>query len=147
MVITPVGGAVLRQGSSCGCTGPGNLTCHVSPQFPDGGVAEERGAASCGDQVRYPNLDCRSLYPAPGGLLQGDAHPCLCPRHPDYNEEDDYGAILPQVVTAGTVTRRAVEPTWLTASNARVWPHLDPRGTVLGLPLFWTDGSSQFGLE
>jgi len=24
---------------------------HV-PQFPDGGVAEERGAASCGDQVR-----------------------------------------------------------------------------------------------
>ncbi|XP_030137690.3 DNA polymerase subunit gamma-1 [Taeniopygia guttata] len=40
-------------------------------------------------------------------------------RHPDYNEEDDYGAILPQVVTAGTVTRRAVEPTWLTASNAR----------------------------
>ncbi|XP_065703240.2 DNA polymerase subunit gamma-1 isoform X1 [Patagioenas fasciata] len=40
-------------------------------------------------------------------------------RHPDYNEEDDYGAILPQVVTAGTITRRAVEPTWLTASNAR----------------------------
>lgn len=41
-------------------------------------------------------------------------------RHDDYNEEGQYGAILPQVVTAGTVTRRAVEPTWLTASNARV---------------------------
>ena len=27
---------------------------------------------------------------------------------------------MPQVVTAGTITRRAVEPTWLTASNARV---------------------------
>lgn len=40
-------------------------------------------------------------------------------RHDDYNEEGQYGAILPQVVTAGTVTRRAVEPTWLTASNAR----------------------------
>ncbi|XP_061450770.1 DNA polymerase subunit gamma-1 isoform X2 [Rhineura floridana] len=40
-------------------------------------------------------------------------------RHPDYDEENSYGAILPQVVTAGTVTRRAVEPTWLTASNAR----------------------------
>ncbi|KAG7267582.1 hypothetical protein CRUP_006002, partial [Coryphaenoides rupestris] len=40
-------------------------------------------------------------------------------RHPDYDEEGQYGAILPQVVTAGTVTRRAVEPTWLTASNAR----------------------------
>ena len=30
------------------------------------------------------------------------------------------GAILPQVVVAGTATRRAVEPTWLTASNAKV---------------------------
>ncbi|XP_062847248.1 DNA polymerase subunit gamma-1 isoform X2 [Trichomycterus rosablanca] len=40
-------------------------------------------------------------------------------KHEDYNEEEQYGAILPQVITAGTVTRRAVEPTWLTASNAR----------------------------
>ncbi|XP_029909718.1 DNA polymerase subunit gamma-1 [Myripristis murdjan] len=40
-------------------------------------------------------------------------------RHEEYDEEGRYGAILPQVVTAGTVTRRAVEPTWLTASNAR----------------------------
>ncbi|XP_032807185.1 DNA polymerase subunit gamma-1 isoform X1 [Petromyzon marinus] len=40
-------------------------------------------------------------------------------RHSDFDEDGKYGAILPQVVTAGTVTRRAVEPTWLTASNAR----------------------------
>ncbi|XP_029430530.1 DNA polymerase subunit gamma-1 isoform X2 [Rhinatrema bivittatum] len=40
-------------------------------------------------------------------------------RHSDYDEENKYGAILPQVITAGTITRRAVEPTWLTASNAR----------------------------
>lgn len=48
--------------------------------------------------------------------------PSLCSfiRHKDFDEEGQYGAILPQVVTAGTVTRRAVEPTWLTASNARV---------------------------
>ncbi|KAF3854639.1 hypothetical protein F7725_022694, partial [Dissostichus mawsoni] len=39
--------------------------------------------------------------------------------HQEFDEEGQYGAILPQVVTAGTVTRRAVEPTWLTASNAR----------------------------
>lgn len=44
----------------------------------------------------------------------------LHPRHPNFDEEGRYGAILPQVVTAGTITRRAVEPTWLTASNARV---------------------------
>lgn len=29
-----------------------------------------------------------------------------------------YGAILPQVITSGTVSRRAVEHLWLTASNA-----------------------------
>ncbi|XP_015728580.1 DNA polymerase subunit gamma-1 [Coturnix japonica] len=45
--------------------------------------------------------------------------PRVVTRHPAYSEEEDYGAILPQVVTAGTITRRAVEPTWLTASNAR----------------------------
>ncbi|XP_013783947.1 DNA polymerase subunit gamma-1-like isoform X2 [Limulus polyphemus] len=35
-----------------------------------------------------------------------------------YDEDFLYGAILPRVIPAGTVTRRAVEPTWLTASNA-----------------------------
>lgn len=33
-----------------------------------------------------------------------------CPRR--------YGAIVPQVIAAGTISRRAVEPLWLTASNA-----------------------------
>ncbi|XP_067935036.1 DNA polymerase subunit gamma-1-like [Watersipora subatra] len=36
-----------------------------------------------------------------------------------YNPDGVYGAILPRIVTAGTVTRRAVEKTWLTASNAK----------------------------
>ncbi|XP_068954672.1 DNA polymerase subunit gamma-1 [Petaurus breviceps papuanus] len=52
--------------------------------------------------------------------LQKGELPRTVTRHSDYDEEGCYGAILPQVVTAGTITRRAVEPTWLTASNARV---------------------------
>ncbi|KAG8201058.1 hypothetical protein JTE90_002733 [Oedothorax gibbosus] len=36
----------------------------------------------------------------------------------NYDKSGSYGAILPRLVPAGTVTRRAVEPTWLTASNA-----------------------------
>uniref|UniRef100_A0A1B6JZM3 DNA polymerase subunit gamma-1 n=1 Tax=Homalodisca liturata TaxID=320908 RepID=A0A1B6JZM3_9HEMI len=32
--------------------------------------------------------------------------------------DKELGAILPQVVVCGTLTRRAVEPTWMTASNA-----------------------------
>ncbi|XP_066262409.1 DNA polymerase subunit gamma-1, mitochondrial [Euwallacea similis] len=38
-----------------------------------------------------------------------------------------YGAIVPQVVVCGTLTRRAMEPTWMTASNA----HLERIGSEL----------------
>ena len=41
-------------------------------------------------------------------------------RSEKYSADNMYGVILPRVITAGTVTRRAVEPTWLTASNPRV---------------------------
>ncbi|KAG2023737.1 gamma DNA-directed DNA polymerase [Coprinopsis cinerea AmutBmut pab1-1] len=37
---------------------------------------------------------------------------------PDSSKEK-WGIIVPQVVTMGTVTRRAIEKTWLTASNAK----------------------------
>jgi DNA polymerase gamma 1 len=36
-----------------------------------------------------------------------------------YGDDGEQGMILPQVITMGTVTRRAVEATWLTASNAK----------------------------
>lgn len=36
------------------------------------------------------------------------------------NTEMDYGAIIPQVVVCGTLTRRAMEPTWMTASNSKL---------------------------
>jgi DNA polymerase gamma 1 len=38
----------------------------------------------------------------------------------DKNKENLQGAILPITIVAGTITRRAVEPTWLTASNYQV---------------------------
>ena len=41
-------------------------------------------------------------------------------KHPEYQEDAGYGVILPSLVVAGTITRRAVEKTWLTASNAKV---------------------------
>ncbi|EJD41104.1 hypothetical protein AURDEDRAFT_169883 [Auricularia subglabra TFB-10046 SS5] len=34
-------------------------------------------------------------------------------------EGEKWGMIIPQVITMGTVTRRAIEKTWLTASNAK----------------------------
>ncbi|ORE01434.1 hypothetical protein BCV72DRAFT_321493 [Rhizopus microsporus var. microsporus] len=39
--------------------------------------------------------------------------------HLPQKSEGKYGMILPQMVTMGTITRRAVEKTWLTASNAK----------------------------
>lgn len=36
-----------------------------------------------------------------------------------HSNDPDMGVIIPQVVTMGTITRRAVEKTWLTASNAK----------------------------
>ncbi|XP_050738206.1 DNA polymerase subunit gamma-1-like isoform X1 [Eriocheir sinensis] len=38
--------------------------------------------------------------------------------HDAYTRENKYGIIVPMVVSAGTITRRAVERTWMTASNA-----------------------------
>ncbi|KAK6503053.1 DNA-directed DNA polymerase gamma mip1 [Arthrobotrys musiformis] len=37
----------------------------------------------------------------------------------EQNNDKDLGLILPQIVTMGTITRRAIENTWLTASNAK----------------------------
>ena len=36
------------------------------------------------------------------------------------NHEMEFGAIIPQVVVCGTLTRRAMEPTWMTASNSKL---------------------------
>ncbi|GMM30658.1 DNA-directed DNA polymerase gamma [Martiniozyma asiatica (nom. inval.)] len=40
-----------------------------------------------------------------------------CPVRPP--EKDQIGMIIPQIVPMGTITRRSVEKTWLTASNAK----------------------------
>ncbi|CRK99798.1 CLUMA_CG013106, isoform A [Clunio marinus] len=43
----------------------------------------------------------------------------ILPKHLA-NSEMEYGAIIPQVVVCGTLTRRAMEPTWMTASNSKL---------------------------
>lgn len=79
------------------------------------------------------------------------------------NSPSKWGMILPQVITMGTVTRRAIEKTWLTASNAkknRVGSELKamvraPRGyAIVGADVdseeLWISscmGDAQFGLH
>ncbi|KAG2233781.1 DNA polymerase family A-domain-containing protein [Thamnidium elegans] len=48
-----------------------------------------------------------------------DSNECVDMKLPK-KETGKYGIILPQMVAMGTVTRRAVEKTWLTASNAKI---------------------------
>lgn len=50
--------------------------------------------------------------------LPEESLPLQMREHQDYRK-DDYGAIIPLTISMGTVTRRAVEATWLTASNVR----------------------------
>ena len=47
--------------------------------------------------------------------------PLLFFNHQDLFPCPRVGCILPQLITAGTVTRRGVESTWLTASNPKVY--------------------------
>ncbi|GAA5943290.1 DNA-directed DNA polymerase gamma MIP1 [Sporobolomyces koalae] len=51
--------------------------------------------------------DAKTVPPTPAALEAAEAH------------ETTRGLILPQVIPMGTITRRAVERTWLTASNAK----------------------------
>lgn len=57
----------------------------------------------------------RVLRPKPAAEIQV-LPPKVPTGMPTTMREGCYGAILPQVVTAGTITRRAVEPTWLTTA-------------------------------
>lgn len=52
--------------------------------------------------------------------LEEEDLPSTVTSDPDYHNDGMYGAIVPRVVPAGTITRRAVEKTWMTASNAYV---------------------------
>ncbi|GAA5897559.1 hypothetical protein JCM6882_003516 [Rhodosporidiobolus microsporus] len=51
--------------------------------------------------------DAKTPVPTPAAIASGEA------------KEDTRGLILPQVLPMGTITRRSVERTWLTASNAK----------------------------
>ncbi|GAA6027167.1 hypothetical protein JCM8097_002449 [Rhodosporidiobolus ruineniae] len=51
--------------------------------------------------------EAKSTVPTPAAIDAGEA------------KEDTRGLILPQVLPMGTITRRSVERTWLTASNAK----------------------------
>lgn len=53
------------------------------------------------------------------GHLEREHLPDKIVKSPDYNDDLRLGAILPRLTLMGTVTRRAVEATWMTASNAK----------------------------
>ncbi|KPV75547.1 uncharacterized protein RHOBADRAFT_5472, partial [Rhodotorula graminis WP1] len=59
------------------------------------------------NQMVVWNGDARVPAPTPAAVAASEA------------SDDAQGLILPQVVPMGTITRRAVERTWLTASNAK----------------------------
>lgn len=51
------------------------------------------------------------------GSFNNEENMEICPIKPPNN--DKIGIIIPQIIPMGTITRRSVEKTWLTASNAK----------------------------
>ncbi|CAL9697294.1 unnamed protein product [Knipowitschia caucasica] len=95
------------------------------PKMEDGTLRAESGGANATRALEinkmmsfWRNAHKRISSQMVVWLRKGEL-PRSVSRHKDFEDEGLYGAILPQVITAGTVTRRSVEPTWLTASNAR----------------------------
>lgn len=58
-------------------------------------------------------------------------------------KENKFGALLPRIIVAGTITRRAVEQTWLTASNA----YEDRTGSELKAMIQSPDGYKFVGAD
>lgn len=61
----------------------------------------------------------------------------------EFKRQNICGALLPKVVVAGTVTRRAVEKTWLTAIN----PHIDMIGSEFKSSIEAPDGFCFVGAD
>ncbi|XP_072039067.1 DNA polymerase subunit gamma-1-like [Amphiura filiformis] len=65
----------------------------------------------------WRNAKKRIMSQLVGNLEKRDL-PRAVTTNSNYDEASFYGAIVPRVIVSGTMTRRGVEPTWLTASNA-----------------------------
>ena len=87
------------------------MTLHCSDQFV---VWSGREAVDSTTKDDVPRYDRDSLLDDANDV--GEASSAM----ESSNSSSDYGAIIPLVQVAGTATRRAVEPTWLTASNPKV---------------------------
>lgn len=87
----------------------------VLSSAPAHGEADDGSASAAADAMNM-NAQCSYWVSARERIMQQMAIDL-----PDIDRATtpNLGMILPQVITMGTVTRRAVEATWLTASNAK----------------------------
>lgn len=89
------------------------------PAFEDGTLSSEYPAAAAALEM---NAQCSYWISARERVMKqlvvwrSETHKR---GFPEDSPHEKHGMILPQVVTMGTVTRRAVESTWLAASNAK----------------------------
>jgi DNA polymerase gamma 1 len=109
-------------------------------------------------------LDQRTRSDNESDVWQDDRVNTQLTRSSSSSSEHKWSMILPQVVTMGTVTRRAIEKTWLTAGNARknrvgselkAMVHAPPGYAIVGADVdsesekLWISscmGDAQFGL-
>ena len=81
------------------------------------GKALAKRAVECNAMCSYW-ISVRDRVERQNVVWDGDANTCMGFTSPGQHNAQR-GMILPQVISMGTVTRRAIEKTWLTASNAK----------------------------
>ncbi|KAF8933934.1 DNA-directed DNA polymerase gamma mip1 [Dissophora ornata] len=103
-----------------------HFEANVLSSYAAGGEGSEDGSTQLAKQALEMNAQCAYWVSAreriedqfvvwdKGGDNMGERMGL-----PDRGEGRSNGIILPQIITMGTVTRRAVEKTWMTASNAK----------------------------
>lgn len=102
-----------RDGPSARCTSP--LAKGYLPFFENGILSSEYAYAK---EALDMNASCSYWISARDRIMSQMV--VYDSERPATNKPDsDQGYILPQVIPMGTITRRAVENTWLTASNAK----------------------------
>ncbi|KAL9102107.1 MAG: hypothetical protein Q9163_002711 [Psora crenata] len=109
-----------KDGPQARCTNP--LAKGYLQYFESGTLTSEYGYAK---EALEMNASCsywisaRDRIRSQMVVYRDDTSPVISTTSSCLTNVDSVGFILPQVIPMGTITRRAVENTWLTASNAK----------------------------
>ncbi|KAK0550075.1 DNA-directed DNA polymerase gamma mip1 [Tilletia horrida] len=102
-----------------------NKTLQAGGHAVQDGDAPSTPGSSAAQKAMALNSECAYWVSARDRIMNqmvvrnGQASTQIARDAADHSDQSNLALILPQVITMGTITRRAIERTWLTASNAK----------------------------